>query len=611
MKKLITLLLLFTLVGFLSGNQVVITNDYQYIVSEGKTYNFNNGNESNNVKYDRTNKIAIQNNKVLADPLKYHYAFFWDEADSFIGYYKTNKGITTSGAYLGQVNTQSIPLPLNAYSFALVRYDNDYILVNGFTIEELFIDNNLANVDPDDFNDIPIAELNGLTLNELFNDSNLIINGDFSNGTTNWTVANDSLSTTITNVSGELFVVPNIGFRKILNTSQLSSLTNDVIYTRYTGYAESNVLIIPYFRNGTNTSFPIISYGLQDMNFTTTKQNFSHLFTLGGNVGFLWIENASTVNYYLDNVYYINLTTLGLTSLTKATLDTYFNIYQNGVNATYYATDGNVSTVDVYYYASGKNLFKTDIEQGSISDTTGLNTGSGISARTIDFIPVKSPISLRQVSPTYFFVRAYFYDVNKNFISATTYNTGSNVNNISLPSGTNYLKLVYRRSDATSFTSSDITALKSILQLEAATSATTFEAFATPTTTLNLTFLFGVGNEPDKATMDGYYAEYEEYLEYLYVCCNIFATQTISFETIYFDDGVSTEIEAIGSILIFTIIGFTLMIFGFTSRRRLFNLLSIGAFVVLGFLLIEFVGFIIILFGLIFINVYYTFFGEL
>jgi hypothetical protein len=128
---------------------------------------------------------------------------------------------------------------------------------------------------------------------------------------------------------------------------------------------------------------------------------------------------------------------------------------------------------------------------------------------------------------------------------------------------------------------------------------------------LNLTDIFGAGNEPNQATIEQYYDDYLEYLEYLYVCCNIFATQTLSFETIYFDDGVSTEIERLGSILIFTLIGFTLMIFGFASKRRIFNLLAVGAFVVLGFLLIEFVGFIIILFGLIFVNVYYTFFGEL
>jgi hypothetical protein len=111
--------------------------------------------------------------------------------------------------------------------------------------------------------------------------------------------------------------------------------------------------------------------------------------------------------------------------------------------------------------------------------------------------------------------------------------------------------------------------------------------------------------------MDGYYQDYEDWQDYSFILPLAFNTQTISFETIYFDDGVSTEIEQLGSILIFTLIGFTLMIFGFASKRRIFNLLAVGAFVVLGFLLIEFVGFIIILFGLIFVNVYYTFFGEL
>jgi hypothetical protein len=64
-------------------------------------------------------------------------------------------------------------------------------------------------------------------------------------------------------------------------------------------------------------------------------------------------------------------------------------------------------------------------------------------------------------------------------------------------------------------------------------------------------------------------------------------------------------------ILIVALIGFVMMIFGFTTKRGIFNLLSVAAFVVLGGLLIEFVGFIIITFGLVLINIYYAFFGEL
>jgi hypothetical protein len=465
MKKLITLLLLFTLVGFLSGNQVVITNNYQYIVSEGKTYNFSNGNESNNVKYDRTNKIAIQNNKVLADPLKYHYAFFWDESNSFIGYYKTNKGITTSGEYLGQVNTQSIPLPLNAYSFALVRYDNDYELVPGITIEDIFIDS-------DNYfdNDIEWNALNNQSTNDVFQLNNL-----YNNAT--WTVS----SGTITNINNEIIrTIPNaLTIDSYRITSNIGRINTNIYYLNYDIKYENidNVFISATWMSSNSNSI------------TQTYSNISFKHTALSDTSstfFDFLNNQTTsnqVSLFLKNPKFINLTSLGLTSLTKTNLDN-FHILFNNINNNNFIYTGN-STIFI--------------------DTT--------------------------------------YGYNQ--------------------------------------------------------------------TLLNLTEIFGSGNEPDEATMDAYYAAYEEYLDYLYVCCDIFATQTISFETIYFDDGVSTEIEAIGSILIFTIIGFTLMIFGFASKRRIFNLLSIGAFIVLGVLLAEFAGFLIIVFGLVVLNLYYTFLGDI
>jgi len=613
MKKLITLLLLFILVGFLSANQVIITNDYQYIVSTGKTYNFNNGNPSNNIKYDRTNKIQIQNNKVIANPLKYHYAFFWQEDNTFIGYYKTNKGLTTSGAYLGQVNTQSIPLPLNAYSFALVRYDNDYVLVNGYTIEELFIDNNLAGVNPDDFNDIPIAELNGLTLNEVFDDGNLLTNSTFDNDITGWEQFGATSLTWQTQNAKLTFQALNNSPR-IYQT--FTANIGDQIYVRYDALINDTSIYTNHFNIIRSAVTGSVQNFITYTNLTTNFQAFTGIISApitGTNfmIPLIGLNNtqSSTDFALFDNIFAINLTVLGLTSLTQSQLDTYFSIYQNGVNATYYATDGNVSSVDGYYFAAGKNLFDGVLEIGFIDTITGLNGSANIESRTINFIKTlpNQQYSVSFLNSGKQVRRAYFYDIDFNYLGNADARSGT----FTTLSNTNYLRLTPRFIDLRNLTTLDILELQNTLQLEEGGTATAYEAFATPTTTLNLTFLFGIGNEPDKATMDGYYAEYEEYLEYLYVCCNIFATQTISFETIYFDDGVSTEIQRLGSILIFTLIGFTLMIFGFVSRRRIFNLLSIGAFIVLGFLLIDFVGFIIILFGLVFINVYYTFFGEL
>jgi hypothetical protein len=517
---------------------------------------------------------------VLADPLKYHYAFFWDEADSFIGYYKTNKGITTSGEYLGQVNTQSIPLPLNAYSFALVRYDNDYVLVNGFTIEELFIDNNLDAVDPDDFNDIPIAELNGLTLNEVFQPNKYDNTNDFTNIGTATMVGSEIRVNTLIPISlSDNISIPN----------------NNLIYW-YANFRNDNVANVGLrFRN---TGTVIHSLNLNILSLNGRLQ--SVILTTSNTIDLLEIvRNTNTDNnLFFTSLGYVNLTALGITSLTQTQLDTYNKIYLNGVNATYYATDGNVSSVDGYYYASGKNLFDSNaniITGFRLNETFG-TTSSSATQSTSDYIKIK-PSTQYVFGGTNAFPRVVTYDKNLNFI--TGYGVTTSSITFTTESNAYYIRVSYA------------TDKENIVQLEQGGTATTFEAFATPTTTLNLTFLFGVGNEPDKATMDGYYQDYEDWQDYSFILPLAFNTQTISFETIYFDDGVSTEIERLGSILIFTLIGFTLMIFGFASKRRIFNLLSIGAFIVLGVLLAEFAGFLIIVFGLVVLNLYYTFLGDI
>jgi hypothetical protein len=76
-------------------------------------------------------------------------------------------------------------------------------------------------------------------------------------------------------------------------------------------------------------------------------------------------------------------------------------------------------------------------------------------------------------------------------------------------------------------------------------------------------------------------------------------------------EGTDMETGSSLLILIVALIGFVMMIFGFTTKRGIFNLLSVGAFVVLGGLLVQFVGFVIIAIGLVLINIYYAFFGDL
>jgi hypothetical protein len=617
MKKLITLLLLFTLVGFLSGNQVIITNNYQYIITTEATYNFSNGTPSNNVKYDRTNKIQIQNNKVIANPLNYHYAFFWDEANAFIGYYKTNKGIATNGAYLGQVNTQSIPLPLNAYSFALVRYDNDYVLVNGFTIEELFIDNNLANVDPDDFNDIAIAELNNNSLNDIFNRTILKTTTALPNGVKYYEISGGNI---VQRVQQKTLIASDIAI--FANGTNLQRI--GINFPSFPGIiAQTSALNLSTFVGGLLNEVPESGFdtiGNADK-WLTSNISLYILKALGtyANLAAAQTGLAGTqILYQLATP----ITILSGVSINQAALDTYYQIWLNGLNATYYATDGNVSSVDGHYYAAGKNIFNNQFNSSlgaSRVESTQLDTYIW-DFRMFGFTTLKAIETEFKPLTRYTFTGSSIIGPNAAGGSAMrlrveyTDGTGANMFNPTATLTTfTYISDAGKTIDRINFAASNVNGNFRLhnFQIEQGTVGTSYEAFATPTTTLNLTFLFGVGNEPNKATMDGYYQDYEDWQDYSFILPLAFNTQTISFETIYFDDGVSTEIERLGSILIFTLIGFTLMIFGFASKRRIFNLLAVGAFVVLGFLLIEFVGFIIILFGLIFVNVYYTFFGEL
>lgn len=57
-------------------------------------------------------------------------------------------------------------------------------------------------------------------------------------------------------------------------------------------------------------------------------------------------------------------------------------------------------------------------------------------------------------------------------------------------------------------------------------------------------------------------------------------------------------------------IALTLMIFGISSEKRIFNLLSIGAFITLAIEFSDNVGMLIMFFGLIVFNIYYTFLAR-
>jgi hypothetical protein len=148
---------------------------------------------------------------------------------------------------------------------------------------------------------------------------------------------------------------------------------------------------------------------------------------------------------------------------------------------------------------------------------------------------------------------------------------------------------------------------------------------------IDLSIVFGLGSEPTLSQMQQYYEDYFEYKIYQEGSVNSLG-YAFGYEVGYgegYQEGVQEDnAYALGFakgllegqdmetgssllILIVALIGFVMMIFGFTTKRGIFNLLSVGAFVVLGTLLVQFVGFVIIAIGLVLINIYYAFFGDL
>lgn len=63
-------------------------------------------------------------------------------------------------------------------------------------------------------------------------------------------------------------------------------------------------------------------------------------------------------------------------------------------------------------------------------------------------------------------------------------------------------------------------------------------------------------------------------------------------------------------VLVLALMAFAMMLFGFTSKRRIFNLFASGLFIALGAILFEYPAFIIVTIGLVIVNVYYTFVSD-
>jgi hypothetical protein len=305
----------------------------------------------------------------------------------------------------------------------------------------------------------------------------------------------------------------------------------------------------------------------------------------------------------------------------------------------YYKTDGNVSNINNYYYSASTNLFDNlqpleigaILSDGSILFSPGFTTTqtreniitvvgtppvlSDAGWYTTSYIPVKPSTTYRIINNN---ASAGLiigqYTSTLTWVSRINLITTNPVN-FTTSATTSFIRVDPRFLPNTTYTSQ-------FFMFEGSTNIT-YELYAPPTTLINLTDL-GL-TTVSLTRMNFYYNQFIAISAYI-------EGYNEGFDDGFdegFDDGVASDTSfAVGYalglsqgedmetgssllILIVAAIGFIMMIFGFATKRRIFNLLSVGAFIVLGGLLAEFVGFIIITVGLVFVNVYYTFFGDI
>lgn len=176
-----------------------------------------------------------------------------------------------------------------------------------------------------DLNDQPITELNGLTLNEVFENANIfnemyfndwsIVNADL--------VSNDEKKITIQGQTANLEGSFNYFLDLIVSN-------NDKIYLRYEWDSEFiNDTDLVIF---TNTSIIVLD--------TITTKNYSNIIDIDNSnlitrVRFDINNGNNIYQQMIYKPYFINITSLGIDTLTKEQMDHYYSMYEMRNNANY------------------------------------------------------------------------------------------------------------------------------------------------------------------------------------------------------------------------------------------------------------------------------------
>jgi hypothetical protein len=301
-----------------------------------------------------------------------------------------------------------------------------------------------------DFSDIVSGQSNvrleGLTGN------NAVTNGDFSNGTTGWSGLNGTLSA----VNNTLSLTGD-------GTSQ-----SPIIYQNFSNKIINNKFFYMAKVKVTNSNAEYIK--LECLNATTTDstvrvdnptQNTLYklygIFTYNSTSGNFRVRefyaDATTANgkvMEVKDVVAIDLTALGLDTLTKEQCDFMYDHYINGLQGV-----GSGKIVSI-----GKNKFDGQLEEGRIDSNTGIPYVAATHVRSKNFQRVQPNNNYKMTSIVSNWV---FYDANKNYISNIM-----SVSSFTTPSNCYYVK--FERSKQAD-------GILEKLQIEEGSTATAYEPY--------------------------------------------------------------------------------------------------------------------------------------
>ena len=179
--------------------------------------------------------------------------------------------------------------------------------------------------------DYPQAQLNNHSLREVFEGGNLVVNGDFNNGTTGWTITGGTAITS----NGVISATGNglFGYIRVEKTNIETQISGTKYYLNGKAKIDNNVgnLILRAY-DGTNVlvaqtiSMPTIDLYYDMSGIVTTLASGN----VNVNISSFYSDTATQNGKILsiDYLYAFNLTNLGIDILTVSQMDYWFNIYK-------------------------------------------------------------------------------------------------------------------------------------------------------------------------------------------------------------------------------------------------------------------------------------------